>query len=156
MTIAEAYDQEIEMSHQIATSDQPPLADYLQQEEMNLEQDETSLEQDKANLQPDEMRPLTGHVFSRNEKWPVVRFENGKVLLCVALAFTVEGPLANLEARQTLERVKINLGSTFEKGQAYVAISRATSMEGLELHNFDPSKVMAHPFVNCMMMTMNS
>jgi hypothetical protein len=124
------------MSHQIATSDQPPLADYLQQEEMNLEQDETSLEQDKANLQPDEMRPLTGHVFSRNEKWPVVRFENGKVLLCVALAFTVEGPLANLEARrvqvplilawalsihksqgQTLERVKINLGSTFEKGQ---------------------------------------
>lgn len=114
MTIAEAYDEGIEMSHQSAPSDQPPLADYLQQ---------------------DEMRPLTGHVFSRNEKWPVVMFEK-KALLCVALAFTVEGPLANVEARrvqvplilawalsihksqgQTLERVKINLGSTFEKGQ---------------------------------------
>lgn len=48
---------------------------------------------------------------------------------------------------QTLERVKIDLKRVFEKGQAYVALSRATSQEGLEVHNFDKSKVMAHPRV---------
>jgi len=48
---------------------------------------------------------------------------------------------------QTLERVKIDLKKIFEKGQAYVALSRATSQAGLEVHNFDKSKVMAHPRV---------
>lgn len=48
---------------------------------------------------------------------------------------------------QTLERVKIDLKKIFEKGQAYVALSRATSQAGLEVHNFDSSKVMAHPRV---------
>lgn len=45
---------------------------------------------------------------------------------------------------QTLERVKIDLKRIFEKGQAYVALSRATSQAGLEVQNFDKSKVMAH------------
>jgi len=48
---------------------------------------------------------------------------------------------------QKLTRVKVDLGRIFEKGQAYVAISRATCMEGLEIVNFDPVKVMAHPDV---------
>lgn len=48
---------------------------------------------------------------------------------------------------QTLERVKIDLKKIFEKGQAYVALSRATSQAGLEVHNFDKNKVMAHPRV---------
>lgn len=45
---------------------------------------------------------------------------------------------------QTLERVKVNLGKVFEKGQAYVALSRATNMAGLQVLNFDPRKVVAH------------
>lgn len=45
---------------------------------------------------------------------------------------------------QTLERVKVDLGRVFEKGQAYVALSRATSLGGLQVLNFDPSKVLAH------------
>jgi ATP-dependent DNA helicase PIF1 len=48
---------------------------------------------------------------------------------------------------QTLERVKIDLKRIFEKGQAYVALSRATSQAGLEVQNFDKNKVMAHPRV---------
>lgn len=45
---------------------------------------------------------------------------------------------------QTLERVKVDLGRVFEKGQAYVALSRATCQEGLQILRFDPVKVMAH------------
>ncbi|KAI5452107.1 DNA helicase [Naganishia albida] len=48
---------------------------------------------------------------------------------------------------QTLERVKVDLGSVFEKGQAYVALSRATSLEGLQILGFSRAKVMAHPKV---------
>lgn len=58
---------------------------------------------------------------------------------------------------QTLERVKVDLGRVFEKGrfiiecvyphtdeflgQAYVALSRATSLDGLQVLNFDAKKV---------------
>jgi ATP-dependent DNA helicase PIF1 len=45
---------------------------------------------------------------------------------------------------QTLERVRVDLGKIFEKGQAYVALSRATTQHGLQILRFDPSKVMAH------------
>ena len=61
---------------------------------------------------------------------------------------------------QTIDRVKVDLGSVFEKGQglsalvlvgsvfipnisiqpAYVALSRATSLETLEVVNFTPSR----------------
>jgi len=45
---------------------------------------------------------------------------------------------------QTLERVRVDLGKVFEKGQAYVALSRATCQDGLQVLRFDPKKVMAH------------
>ncbi|CAG8748853.1 22713_t:CDS:2, partial [Cetraspora pellucida] len=45
---------------------------------------------------------------------------------------------------QTLDRVKIDLGRVFERGQAYVALSRATSTTSLQVLNFRPSKVTAH------------
>jgi len=118
------------------------------------------------SLPQDEVRPLTGHVFGRHEVWPLVRFETGRELLCAPLDFTIEGYMGNVEARrmqvplilawalsihksqgQTLTRVKVDLAHTFEKGQAYVAISRATCMEGLEIESFQPSKIMAHPRV---------
>ncbi|KAG8982967.1 hypothetical protein FRB90_006435 [Tulasnella sp. 427] len=44
---------------------------------------------------------------------------------------------------QTLQRVKIDLGGTFEMGQAYVALSRATSLQTLQVLNFNQYKVMA-------------
>ncbi|VEU22776.1 DEKNAAC103819 [Brettanomyces naardenensis] len=42
---------------------------------------------------------------------------------------------------QTLNRVKVDLTRVFEKGQVYVALSRCVSTEGLEVVNFDESKV---------------
>ncbi|WVQ85854.1 hypothetical protein IAT38_008022 [Cryptococcus sp. DSM 104549] len=45
---------------------------------------------------------------------------------------------------QTLDRVRVDLGKVFEKGQAYVALSRATSLEGLQVTGFNKDKVMAH------------
>lgn len=46
---------------------------------------------------------------------------------------------------QTLDRVKVDLERVFETGQAYVALSRTRSIEGLQVLNFDPSKVVVHP-----------
>ncbi|CCL98608.1 uncharacterized protein FIBRA_00610 [Fibroporia radiculosa] len=48
---------------------------------------------------------------------------------------------------QTLERVKVDLAKVFEKGQAYVALSRATCLDGLQVLHFDPARVNAHPKV---------
>lgn len=48
---------------------------------------------------------------------------------------------------QTIERLKIDLSKTFEKGQAYVALSRATNFDTLQVLNFNPLKVKAHPRV---------
>lgn len=42
---------------------------------------------------------------------------------------------------QTLDRVRVDLGRSFADGQAYVALSRATSKDRLELRNFRPHKV---------------
>ena len=47
----------------------------------------------------------------------------------------------------TLDRVTINLNNTFECGQAYVALSRARTLEGLELSSFDPKVIRADPTV---------
>lgn len=89
----------------------------------------------KLPLEPD-LRPLNNNMFGNKEKWPLIRFTNGNLLLCAPLEFTVEGFLGNVEARrlqvplilawalsvhksqgQTLSRVKVDLGHAFEKGQ---------------------------------------
>jgi ATP-dependent DNA helicase PIF1 len=48
----------------------------------------------------------------------------------------------------TISRVEIGLGRIFEDGQAYVALSRATSLEGLRIQgNVDPKVIRANPKV---------
>ena len=102
--------------------------------------------------------------------YPVVRFmaNNGtsRDILCNPEEWRVDSPTGEMQASrtqlplilawalsihkaqgQTLDRVKVDLGKAFEKGQTYVALSRATSQEGLQVLRFDRSKVMAHPRV---------
>lgn len=103
----------------------------------------------------------TGH------KYPVVQFVSmsgaPRTILCVPEEWKVELPNGEVQAKrnqiplilawalsihkaqgQTLERVTVNLGRVFEKGQAYVALSRAVSKQGLRVLSFDRAKVMAH------------
>ena len=47
----------------------------------------------------------------------------------------------------SLDCVEISLGRVFECGQAYVALSRARSLESLRVVDFDPSCVRAHQSV---------
>ena len=104
---------------------------------------------------------------STSRKWPLVRFAvadgSSRDLLCQRESWKIELPNGEVQASrsqiplilawalsihkaqgQTLERVKVDLGKIFEKGQAYVALSRATCQEGLHIMRFDPKKVMAH------------
>lgn len=105
-----------------------------------------------------------------NTEYPLVRFHavdgTERVLLMVPEEWKVELPNGDIQASrkqiplilawalsihkaqgQTLERVKVDLGRIFEKGQAYVALSRATTQEGLQVLRFQKDKVMAHPRV---------
>jgi len=102
-----------------------------------------------------------------SQSWPLVRFAiadgTTRDLLCQRELWKVELPNGEVQASraqvplilawalsihkaqgQTLERVKVDLGKVFEKGQAYVALSRATNMAGLQVSRFDPNKVLAH------------
>jgi len=88
----------------------------------------------------------TRHVVA--EEWKVelpngeVQAQRSQLPLILAWALSIHKAQG-----QTLDRVKVNLGRTFEKGQAYVALSRATTKEGLQVLKFDKTKIMAHPRV---------
>lgn len=104
------------------------------------------------------------------KKWPLVCFlqpdGTERHLLCQPETWKIEQPNGEVQAQrqqvplilawalsihkaqgQTLQRVKVDLGRVFEKGQAYVALSRATAQAGLQVSRFDARRVMVHPRV---------
>ncbi|KAL5603687.1 hypothetical protein FOVSG1_006437 [Fusarium oxysporum f. sp. vasinfectum] len=86
-------------------------------------------------------------------KWPVVKFQNGKTRTIFAncmvnsygkepysLLHRTQIPLlpgwaisVHMSQGMTLNRVIVNLSRAFAEGQVYVALSRATSLEGLKI-----------------------
>lgn len=115
-------------------------------------------------------RQLSENASSDKKKYPLVQFHavdgTARIMLCCSEPWKVETPTGEVQASreqlplilawalsihkaqgQTLARVKVDLGKVFEKGQAYVALSRATTQEGLQVLRFDKQKVMAHPRV---------
>jgi ATP-dependent DNA helicase PIF1 len=102
---------------------------------------------------------ISQDILKHDMKWPIVQFMNGDTLMMVPVDFTLENgdkkmmagrvqlPLilawalsVHKSQGQTLERVKVDLRKTFEKGQAYVALSRAMNLENLQVLNFQPQK----------------
>jgi len=126
LTTREARERLIE----IATSDTPaqrlPNGDFLPiRNPSNDDEDEY-----KGLL------ALDSQEFTKQERFPLVKFTNEVHLLCAPLAFTVEGLKGNVEAQrvqvplvlswamsihkaqgQTMSRVKVDLRRIFEKGQ---------------------------------------
>ncbi|USP78436.1 mitochondrial dna helicase [Curvularia clavata] len=117
--------------------------------------------------------------LNTNQIYPVVRFAiadgTTRDLLCKREDWKIELPNGEVQASrsqiplilawalsihkaqgQTLERVRVDLGRVFEKGQAYVALSRATSMAGLQILRFDPKKVIAHEKVRSFYSSLSS
>ncbi|KAH7924183.1 hypothetical protein BV22DRAFT_1047643 [Leucogyrophana mollusca] len=124
---------------------------------------------DKENVEADVDADAKGKskVAAQEERFPVVEFptaEGGKeAVLVMREEFRVEDSEGKVLARrmqvplvlawamsihksqgQTIQRVKVDLGKVFEKGQSYVALSRAATLEGLQVLRFDPKKVLAH------------
>lgn len=115
-------------------------------------------------------RQMSENAGPDKKKYPLVQFHavdgTARIMLCCSEPWKVETPTGEVQASreqlplilawalsihkaqgQTLVRVKVDLGKVFEKGQAYVALSRATTQEGLQVLRFDKQKVMAHPRV---------
>jgi ATP-dependent DNA helicase PIF1 len=91
---------------------------------------------------------LSGQIMTIEEAgWPIDGFEKfakrTQVPLRLAWAVTIHKSQGS-----TLDCALIDIGeSTFEYGQAYVALSRVRDLESLYIHDFDPKAVRAHPLV---------
>lgn len=111
---------------------------------------------------------IAQEILNKEWKWPVVKFTNGETLVVTPTDFTINnGDGETMKARrlqlplilawalsvhksqgQTLDRVRVDLKKTFEKGQAYVALSRATNMEHLQVLNFSPGQYVCCLFIS--------
>lgn len=102
----------------------------------------------------------------RKDKYPLVRFLNNKTKIIVPTTFErtlfrqgtcrrVQLPLRlswalTIHKAQgcTLDWLICDLAGCFTAGQAYVALSRAKSMAGLQIRNFSPRAVLTNPLVD--------
>ncbi len=101
-----------------------------------------------------------GVVEEINDDYVLVKFDNGvtsqitkhdfefynnEVLIAVRKQFPLRlayGITIHKSQGMSLDKLVVDCSRIFEKGQAYVALSRIKTLEGLYLFNFNPQKVM--------------
>ncbi|KAI0762728.1 PIF1-like helicase-domain-containing protein [Fomes fomentarius] len=116
-------------------------------------------------------------ILALNSVWPAVQFQQGPLMLCVPLSFEVVNADGNIEAvreqvplilawalsihksqGQTLERVRVDLNRTFEKGQGAHCKSSTSTLPSTSIQRsyisvlltvnwIVPCRVRAHPRV---------
>jgi ATP-dependent DNA helicase PIF1 len=153
----------------IAFMDQRTYDHYLEDETLYQPVESAGLDNQQAQKAREKIKSFANkdNPANTSQLWPLVNFPlqdgSSRQLLLVQETWKTELPNGEVQASrkqvplilawalsihkaqgQTLDRVRVDLGKVFEKGQAYVALSRATSREGLQIMRFDPRKVMAH------------
>lgn len=78
--------------------------------------------------------PFSVNIGKSNSPEDVITREQLPLLLSWAMSI-------HKSQGQTIKRLRIDLRKVFEKGQVYVALSRTTDKNNLEIRNFDPKKI---------------
>ncbi|CCE61722.1 hypothetical protein TPHA_0B00500 [Tetrapisispora phaffii CBS 4417] len=87
----------------------------------------------------------TRTVLVEPEDWAIEDEDEKPIVSRIQLPLMLAWSLSIHKSQgQTLPKVKVDLKRVFEKGQAYVALSRAISRDGLQVLNFDRNKIHAH------------
>ncbi|KAJ1331004.1 ATP-dependent DNA helicase PIF1 [Microdochium nivale] len=115
---------------------------------------ENEIRGEMAHFKAEQIRQFISDPTVADKVWPVVRFHNGQKRVIFAecsiaelgdeepysLLVRTQIPLAPAWAMTihksqslTLDRVIVNLSRAFEEGQVYVALSRATGLQGLKI-----------------------
>jgi ATP-dependent DNA helicase PIF1 len=116
-----------------------------------------------ASVSEEERKRSKAQVEDR--EYPKVRFDNGQELVLTPQAWEVErgGVVMATRAQvplclawalsvhkcqgMTIDKVEVDVAASWDAGQAYVALSRCTSLEGLSLLGYRRDKIRAHPKV---------
>jgi len=104
--------------------------------------------------------------FTKNERLPIVRLKSGKKVAVMPHTWILEDnedqeiisitqiPLrlawaitVHKSQGMTLETVELSLGKSFEHGMGYVALSRAKSLEGINLLSLNELALRVNPLV---------